>query len=104
MKARPRRLPPGARGGRGGADTFAGILLVCESWDRFTARDLFVLLGFLQQASFDPPSCRGFRQRAKMGRLALMVVGNISGERPREHFWACRKVFPRTIWKEVALC
>ena len=46
-----------------------------------------MLLGFLQQASFDPPSCRGFRQRAKMGRLALMVVGNISGERPREHFF-----------------
>jgi len=22
-----------------------------------------------------------------MGRLALMVVGNISGERPREHFF-----------------
>jgi hypothetical protein len=59
------------------------VLLVCEGQDRFTARDLFVLLGFLQQASFNPPSCHGRRQRAKMGRLALMVVGNISRERSR---------------------
>ena len=63
--------------------TRLAVLLVCEGQDRFTARDLFVLLGLMQQASFYPPSCHGRRQRAKMGRLALGVVGNISRERSR---------------------
>ncbi len=50
----------GGNGGPGcGADTLAGVLLSHNSQDGFAMRNLFVLLGFLHQASLNPPSCCG---------------------------------------------
>src|SRR5690348_5336309 len=65
----------------------AAVLLGHTGKNRIAVCDLFVLLGLVQQSRFYPPRRCGRCQHPKMRRLPFVIMWDIPGQRPKQHFF-----------------